>query len=772
MSSSQGKKRRVFGRQSSDSAEVPPPDIQDEQTIMNASPLEDDGEVTHIESAGFGFPPQSPGGDLDDIPTMLHAREDVPDAPAPPPPRPEDIPTRVPSGSSDAFSAPRPRTPVTRVSNERIPVDSPSRVSSSTPEGLRISQGGGPSPQGSIRLTPQGKPIPNLKGYKLLDRLGAGTFGSVWRGIHLRTNAEMAVKLFDRSVGADWDYLKREIEALLTVGKHPNIVTLHDADFYQDPPFYTMEMMTTSMDALIREHRRNAISAKEKEEYDDFQWTPWPNLDQALKWMEEMARGLMYVHGKAFLHCDMKPANVLVDDQGSVRIVDFGQALLRGRDDVSLGTLFFMPPEQTEIEEAGKFQPDVRWDIYGLGATIYTLLAGRPPRSGKAQMKSISTAGSVKEKLNVYRVTLASTPLVSLTRIHPKISAEMAAIIEKCLEINPERRYGSMSELLEDISRMKQSQPMFCFEPWSRGYLLKRFVRRNGLWLAPFAALIAVLLVSQYYIIRQWQSQNVMVLTQFNADGSSFTSEAVGAVGSREVFSEAQDKLLLETFNRAKAALGRGDKAEAIKALESSAPLARSWDWSYLKYQAALGPDGSAPPPELGVERLKGLPRPVAHTVPSPNGGFVVINYPYGRGDAVSTRSGEPDSTYSINGEAFRSLAIGEDGKTVAGLAKSGEVYVRRSPSFREFERLGLHTNAKAVALTPDGRRVVTIDGGGTIKFWLIGTGLESLTITGAPPDVYAIEFSAKGNKMLLHDMQGGITVYQGLAGPQGGPSG
>lgn len=648
---------------------------------------------------------------------------------------------------------------------EKSPPATPPRDEKTVHVSEEQKRGPASSSTSSTSSAASGKQGPTLMGYKLNERLGAGTFGSVWKARHLRTHADVAVKLFDRKIGADWDYLRREIECILNVGKHPNVVTLLDADFFQDPPFYVMELVNTSMDNLIRGYHKEKLASLSKEQRDEVEWIPWPDVAQAIRWFEEAAQGLLYVHGKAFIHCDLKPGNILIDDQDRVRIVDFGQALLTGRDEVSLGTLFFMPPEQTEIEEGKKFHPSVQWDVYGLGATIYTLLAGRPPRSGKAQMRSISTAASMQEKLEVYRVQLASTPLVPLSRINKGVSPEFSAIIDKCLEINPERRYQSISEILEDLSRMKRNQPMFCYQPWSRGYLFKRFIRRHAMWLAPVAGLIAVLCISQYYIYLQYKTQTWAVITQYNPDGTSTTAEVKSSKTLGRALDDAQIELYKGRLDEARRALESGDLAAAQESLGRAKPGGRSWEWHRLSYLAAMYQGEGAPPPGFGVERLRGLPKQNGYIQAAPNGHSVVVNWPYGRADVFDTKNGEIDRSFTLGGKPFRYIALGSDGKTAVAITPgTGEVYVRRRPRFSEWQPLAVHPTAKAAAITPDLERVATIDGSGTIRFWITATGDEIFEIIGGPLDTVAAEFSEAGNKLILYDAEGDATMYQALA--------
>ncbi len=723
MADQPGKKRRVFGKKNPEKSpseqDQPKRRLEDQETMMF-----------------------SPGqGPADEEKTVLTGDKDQT------PPR-RDAP---PSDSQE--NSEYPTTPLTPSASSAS--SGKVRIADSSPS-HEAGQGFPSSSSSATAAVP-----PSIKGYKLLERIGAGTFGSVWRARHLRTHADVAVKLFDRRIGADWDYLRREIECLLQVGKHPNIVTLLDADFFQDPPFYSMELMGASLEGEIRKYHKKLFEGKSREEREAVEFIPWPDAEQGVRWFEEMCRGLAYVHSKAFIHCDLKPGNVLVDDENRVRIVDFGQALLTGRNKVSLGTLFYMPPEQTEIEQGEVFHPSVQWDIYGLGATIYTLLTGRPPRSGRAQMRSLSTAGSVKEKLELYRVQLASTPLVPPSRCNSRISPEFSAIVDKCLEINPEHRYSSMSEVIDDIERMKNNQPMLCYQPWSRGYLAKKFIRRNALWLIPMAAILFVLIISQFYVFKQYQQQDWAVLTMYRKDGTFQDVEVRENRGLGYALDKAQETRYRETLEKAQdaALIGKGDIAAEY--LDETPDNVRSWEYGRLLYLATQNPREGAPPPDLGVEKIYNLPEQIPLVRLSPNGFLLVVNYPYGRAEAINTRNGEVHDSYLYQGQGFRSLSIGPDSKTAAGLTEDGEIYIRKGPQWREFELLGVHPTAKAVALTPDLARVASVDGSGTIKIWIIATGGEIFEITDGPLETVLMEFSESGTKLILYDGNGTATLYQ-----------
>ena len=170
-------------------------------------------------------------------------------------------------------------------------------------------------------------PEPEVPGYDVKRRLGAGSYGEVWLAIQKNTGREVAIKFFSRFKGLDWPLLKREVGKLVEVLGERRVVHLLQVGWDAEPPYYVMEYLPGG--SLAERLSGRAIPVKETVDV-----------------FREVAEALVYLHGKAILHCDLKPANVLLDDHNQIRLADFGQACLSSEAGPAAGTLFYMAPEQ------------------------------------------------------------------------------------------------------------------------------------------------------------------------------------------------------------------------------------------------------------------------------------------------------------------------------------------------------------------------------------------------------------------------------------------
>lgn len=264
-----------------------------------------------------------------------------------------------------------------------------------------------------------------IPGYEPERLLGTGAYGEVWVFVQKSTGRRVAVKFYAHRGGLDWALLAREVEKLTFLFNDRHVVQLLAVGWDADPPYYVMEYMP---------HGSLADRLAEG---------PLPPRE-VVRLLRDIARGLLHAHNKGVLHCDLKPANVLLDHDGRARIADFGQSRLSHEQSPALGTLFYMAPEQADL--AGI--PDARWDVYALGALAYCMLTGEPPRRLPQLIPRLEQARTLEERLAIYRRAMLAAPRPTAHRRVRGVDRYLAAIIDRCLEIDPEKRFPNVQAVL------------------------------------------------------------------------------------------------------------------------------------------------------------------------------------------------------------------------------------------------------------------------------------------------------------------------------------
>jgi eukaryotic-like serine/threonine-protein kinase len=274
------------------------------------------------------------------------------------------------------------------------------------------------------------RPPAEVPGYQTQRFLGAGAYGEVWVGLDRNTGREVAIKFYLHRRGVDWSLLSREVEKLRFLSADRYVVQLLDVGWDAEPPYYVMEYIEHgSLDERLRRLGTFPVA-------------------YAAELFEEIAVGLAHAHGKGVVHCDLKPANILIDQDGKPRLADFGQSRLSHEQKPALGTLFYMAPEQADLQAV----PDVRWDVYALGAILYTLLVGTPPFRDDDTVEKYDGATNLEERLANYRHTIRAAPPPSAHRRVPGIDRALTEIIDRCLAINPDDRFANVQEVLDALA--------------------------------------------------------------------------------------------------------------------------------------------------------------------------------------------------------------------------------------------------------------------------------------------------------------------------------
>lgn len=277
-------------------------------------------------------------------------------------------------------------------------------------------------PQESI---PKGRLLANR--FEVLEKIGSGGMGTVYRVLDRQVNEEMALKILKPEIASSASVVarfKNELKLARRIG-HKNVCRLYDLHEDAGVYFMTMEYIAGE-DLKTRIRRDGRLSAQ-----------------NAVALAKQVVEGLAEAHRLGVIHRDLKPQNIMIDLQGSVRIMDFGIARQLSGPDLTaagmlVGTPHYMAPEQAAGESV-----DHRIDIYSMGAILYEMVTGQPPFEGASGLDV-----AMKHR---------TEPPRHPRQLNGEVSEELDRLILKCLAKKREERYQSAEELLTELNRIEES---------------------------------------------------------------------------------------------------------------------------------------------------------------------------------------------------------------------------------------------------------------------------------------------------------------------------
>lgn len=424
------------------------------------------------------------------------------------------------------------------------------------------------------------RPPAEVEGYEIERFLGSGAYGEVWVGMDRTTRRRVAIKFFTARSGLDFSLLSAEVEKLVYLSADRYVVQLLDVGWKADPPYYVMDYIENgSLEEALRDRGTFTIA-------------------ESLELFEEMGNGLMHLHNRGILHCDLKPGNVLLDHEHKPRLADFGQSRLAHEQSPSLGTLFYMAPEQADLNAI----PDARWDVYALGAVVYTLLTGFPPHRDEDCVQYIESGEDVPDRLARYRASITDAGRPTHHRLVRGVDRALADIIERCLDPNPNARFDSIQSVMLALRQREVARSrtplmilgfvgpllMICImilfgvglhnqavQETDQG-LKRKAVESNG-WAAQFAARSASEQVERYFSAVEMVSQNTDLIEElkvFETDEEALALRTQIADPHRN--QDPQMTAVQDRFFETEARLELQEKLEQVVA--SIGPLqAASW---------------------------------------------------------------------------------------------------------------------------------------------------------------------------------------------------
>ena len=365
--------------------------------------------------------------------------------------------------------------------------------------GAQETPGSGPSSHESVKSDSPHAPTPdrrpNLPGYEIVEEVGRGGMGVVYRAKDLSLQRVVAIKCLQASHPEARKRFHAEAEAAARL-HHPNIVEIYEIGDGADGPYLALEFVTGASLAVFANSQ------------------PQPPREAA-RLVATLAHAMHYAHQQGVVHRDLKPSNVLLqkDERGrmndensppgssfnlhpsTLKITDFGLAKCLDhasgltRSGEVVGTPSYMAPEQVEPRRAGKSVGPAA-DIWGLGAILYELLTGRPPFRGETPLDTM--------------VQVRHEEPITARRLSPSVPRDLEIICLKCLQKEPHRRYHDAGALAGDLERHLDGRPINA-RPVGRMERCWRWMRRNPVVSALLAALATALVAGFAGVTWGWQ---------------------------------------------------------------------------------------------------------------------------------------------------------------------------------------------------------------------------------------------------------------------------
>jgi serine/threonine protein kinase/Tfp pilus assembly protein PilF len=301
--------------------------------------------------------------------------------------------------------------------------------------------------------------------YQIIEELGHGGMGKVYKAFDIKIQEKIAVKIIRPDIASDQKTITRFRNELKLARQitHRNICRMHDLGEDQGTHFITMEYVAgESLNKIIR-------------------MTGPLTIGTALDYSRQICDGLAEAHRLGVIHRDLKPQNILIDESGTAKIMDFGiaRSLEAGSltgEGMMVGTPEYMSPEQVEGKTA-----DQRTDIYALGVILYEMVTGKRPFSGDTP---ISVA--LKHKSEIPRPPL---------ELNAQMPGELNTLILKCLEKDKDKRYQSAKELQTELNKLAEIQPLAAITDGSKRITGRAGFKRSK-WIPALGILFALIAIA------------------------------------------------------------------------------------------------------------------------------------------------------------------------------------------------------------------------------------------------------------------------------------
>lgn len=418
----------------------------------------------------------------------------------------------------------------------------------------------------------------SVPGFDILEEIARGGMGVVYKARHRQLDCLVALKVVlagQHASTEERERMLREAKAIATL-QHPNIIHVFEVGEDHDQPYLALELCTTR--TLADRIRENPLPPKE-----------------AAQIVETLARAMQVAHDAHIIHRDLKPGNVLLTEDGTLKITDFGLAKKLDEADgltqtnVVMGTPSYAPPEQVQGKNK---ELDARVDVYALGAILYELVTGRPP------FKAATTLDTI---LQVIR----DEP-VAPRQLNSRVPADLETICQRSLEKDPDHRYQTATELAAELRRFQNDEPIQA-RPISRVARAWRWCRRYptvaGLVAAVFLVMVLGTAISSFFAIKATRNEAEALKLAGEKDNLATTALKLAGEKDKLAKDEMVARTAAETQKNAtawhlyvarlypmvdawkKRELGRLEHLLGESVPKEGEPDFRGWEWYYFLNQ-------------------------------------------------------------------------------------------------------------------------------------------------------------------------------------------